>query len=37
MRNLARNRSVIVGASLLGLLVTLGIAQAVLEETASAG
>jgi DNA-binding beta-propeller fold protein YncE len=36
MRQLARTRTVIVGASLLGLLVTLGITQAVLEKTAAA-
>jgi DNA-binding beta-propeller fold protein YncE len=36
MRQLARTRPVIVGASLLGLLVTLGITQAVLEKTAAA-
>ena len=36
MRKLARNRTVIVGASLLGLLVVLGIAERVLERTAAA-
>ncbi len=36
MRQLARTHAVIVGASLLGLLVTLGITQAVLEKTAAA-
>jgi DNA-binding beta-propeller fold protein YncE len=36
MRQLARTRTVIVGASLLGLLVTLGITQTVLEKTAAA-
>ena len=36
MRNLARNRTVVVCASLLALLVTLGISQAVLERTAEA-
>jgi DNA-binding beta-propeller fold protein YncE len=36
MRQLARTRTVLVGASLLGLLVTLGITQAVLEKTAAA-
>ena len=36
MRQLARTRTVVVGASLLGLLVTLGITQAVLEKTAAA-
>ena len=36
MRQLARTRTAIVGASLLGLLVTLGITQAVLEKTAAA-
>jgi DNA-binding beta-propeller fold protein YncE len=36
MRQLARIRTVIVGASLLGLLVTLGLTQAVLEKTAAA-
>ena len=36
MRKLARNRTVIVAASLLGLLVVLGIAERVLERTAAA-
>src|SRR5258706_3195658 len=36
MRKLARNRTVIVGVSLLGLLVVLGIAERVLERTADA-
>ena len=36
MRKLARNRTVIVGASLLGLLVVLGIAERGLERTAAA-
>jgi len=36
MRKLASNRHVVVGASLLALLVTLGVAQAVLERTAAA-
>ena len=36
MRKLARNRTIIVGASVLGLLVVLGIAERVLERTAAA-
>jgi DNA-binding beta-propeller fold protein YncE len=36
MRQLPRTRTVIVGTSLLGLLVTLGLTQAVLEKTAAA-
>src|SRR5881409_1260214 len=36
MRKLARNRTVIVAASLLALLVVLSITQAVLEKTAAA-
>ena len=36
MRKLARNRTVLVGASVLGLLVMLGITQALLDRTADA-
>jgi DNA-binding beta-propeller fold protein YncE len=36
MRQLARNRTVVIGASLLALLVTLGITQLVLDRTAEA-
>src|SRR6476619_7803646 len=36
MRQLARNRTVVIGASVLALLVTLGIAQTILERTADA-
>jgi DNA-binding beta-propeller fold protein YncE len=36
MRQLARNRTVVIGASLLALLVVLGITQTILERTAEA-
>ena len=36
MKKLARNRTVVLGASVVALLITLGIAQAVLERTAAA-
>jgi len=36
MRKLARNRTLVLGASVVALLVALGIAQAVLERTAAA-